>query len=328
MAEIKFPLKTDALIKSIDDWWDAFQNYEEELNACFSDGKDIEPSVVDFMAKIKSVNSDMFWEFSKGDNKSHTFTIAPERNYKIEPIAKLMLERAPDMKFFEVKIDRDATPWEWMSGEADSRFSWDSHEDIYVSHTVGEQNFVDLIFYIPAHKSDDRQEANAFLLAELALGEKVVADWIGFVDVEVLALKGLFKKKPSEPPAGAYFIKDIRTRVASEIARFKNSLPDRPFRERVENMEWSILQMPEDNTSKAYLGDMYIASFCDAELFSALYSGRARFNSQRFSALGESFVFIQIDGASSGLDLKLVSSRSEIEDKLTAALGKSSLGES
>lgn len=325
-AEIKFSLKSEKLLAAIDAWWAAFAAYEGELNAAFTTGKEIKPSVVDFMAEIKKVSSDMCWEFSKGEVKPHLFTIAPERNYPLEPVARLLKERAPDLEFFDVGVDREATPWEWMQGEADSRFSWDSHEDIFVSHAIGQQNFIDLTFYIPADKADVKQEENSFLLAELALGEKVVADWIGYVDVEVLKTIGLFKKKVAEPPANAYPVKDIRARIASEIARFKNTLPKAPFRERVENMHWSLIEISPNNTQANYLGDMYIVNVCDADLFSALYSGRSRFNSQRFSALGESFAFIQIDGASSGLDLKEVSSRSQIEDALIEAFNATSSG--
>jgi len=325
-AKIQFPLLSDDLLSKIEVWWQSFKAYESELNAAFTEGKEIEPSVVDFMDGIKTVNPDMCWEFSKGGSKPHRFTIAPERNYEIEPIARLLKAHAPDMQYFEIGVDREATPWEWMSGEADSRFSWDSHDGVYVTHAIGQQNFIDLTFHIPASKADAKQEANAFLLSELALGEKVVADWIGYVDVEVLKEKGLFKKTAAEPPAGAYPIKDIRTKVAGEIARFKNSLPQKPFRERVENMEWSIIQMADNNAPCDYLDDMYLTSFSNPELFTALYSGRSRFNSQRFSSLGESFVFIQTDGVSSGLDLKDVSSRGKIEDALTEALGSSSLG--
>lgn len=325
-AEIKFPLKSETLLNTIDAWWRAFQDYEGELNACFTEGKDIQPSIVDFMAGLKSVNPEMCWEFSKGENKPHKFTIAPERNYPLEPIARLLKTRAPDMKYFDIGVDRDATPWEWITGEADSRFSWDSHDDIYVSHGVGNQNFIDLTFYIPASKADAKQEANAFLLAELALGEKVVADWIGYVDVEVLTAKGLFKKKAAEPPASSYPIKDIRARVAAEIARFKNTLPKTSYGERAEDMTWTLAEISQNNPKATYLSDMYIVRFCDTDLFAALYSGRSRFNGQRFSALGETFIVLQINGASSKLDLKDVSSRGKIEDTLDEALQPQSLG--
>ncbi|WP_026941440.1 hypothetical protein [Hellea balneolensis] len=325
-AEIKFPLKSETLLTTIDAWWAAFADYEGELNAAFTTGKEIEPSIVDFMAEIKKVSPDMCWEFSKGEHKPHRFTIAPERNYPLEPVAKLLKEQAPELEFFEIGVDRDATPWEWMQGEADSRFTWDSHENIYVSHTIGRQNFIDLTFYIPADKADAKQEANSFLLAELALGEKVVADWIGYVDVEVLKTTGLFKKKAAEPPANAYPIKDIRARIAAEIARFKNTLPKEPFRRRVEAMEWSIFKMTENDSQTNYLGDIYVASICDADLFSALYNGRSRFNSQRFSGLGESFVLVKINGASSNLGLNQLSSRSEIEDALTESFQAISSG--
>ena len=325
-AEIKFPLKSDRLMTKIDAWWAAFADYEGELDAAFTTGKEIKPSIHDFMEKLKKVSPDMCWEFSKGDTKPHLFTIAPERNYELEPVAKLLKEQAPDLEFFEVGIDREATPWEWMQGKADSRFSWESHEGIYVSHTIGERNFIDLVFYIPENKSDAKQEANAFLLAELALGEKVVADWIGYVDIEVLKSKGLFKKKVVEPPAGAYPIKDIRSKVATEIARFKNTFPSQPFRERIENLEWSLFKMSNEDSSANYLGDIYVASICDADLFSALYNGRSRFDSQRYSALDESFVLVQIDGASSGLNLRDVSSRSDIEDVLAKALNENASG--
>ena len=325
-VEIKFSLKNDELLENIDAWWASFKNYEGELNAYFSDRKEIEPPLLEFMIKIKSIHPDLCWEFSKGENKPHRFTIAPERNYPLEPIAKLLKERAPELQFFDIGIDRDATPWEWIQGEADSRFSWDSHEGIYASHSIGERNFVDLTFHIPVSKLDAKKDANAFLLAELALGEKVVADWIGYVEVNVLKSKGMFKKKSVEPPANAYPLKDLRSRVATEIARFKNTFPKSPFRERVENMEWSILQMSVNNSQADYLGDMYVASFCDADLFQSLYAGRNRFNSQRFSALDERFIVIQIDGVSSGLDLKDVASRGEIEDALTAHLDATSSG--
>ena len=325
-ADIKFPLKSETLLKNIDEWWQAFQDYEGELNACFTDGKDIQPSIVDFMAGLKSVNPDMYWEFSRGENKPHKFTIAPERNYQLEPVARLLKTRAPDLKYFDIEVDRDATPWEWITGEADSRFSWDSNDDIYFSHAVGPQNFIDLTFYIPASKADAKQEANSFLLAELALGEKTVADWIGYVDVEVLKAKGLFKKKAIEPPSSSYPIKDIRSRVAAEIARFKNTLPKTSYGARAENMTWSLVEISQDNPEVAYLSDMYIVRFCDDDLFSGLYSGRSRFNGQRFSALGETFIVLQINGASSNLDLKDVSSRGEIEDVLNGALQPQSLG--
>lgn len=325
-AKIKFPLKNDALIENIDTWWQDFAAFEDDLNAHFTECKDIEPPLLEFMIKLKSIHPDMCWEFSKGGNKTHKFTIAPERNYQLEPVARVMLDRAPNLQFFDIGIDRDATPWDWIKGEADSRFSWDSHEGIYVSHTIGQQNFIDLNFHIPESKADAKQDANAFLLAELALGEKVVADWIGYVDVSVLKTTGLFKKKVAGPPADAYSIKDIRAKVAAEIARFKNSLPKAPFRERVETMEWSIFKMSNENFSANYLGDIYVASICDKDLFSALYNGRSRFSSQRFSTLGERFVILQIDGESSGLNLGDINSRSEIEDTLTNALSKTSSG--
>ena len=325
-AEIKFPLKSDALIENIDAWWAAFAEYEGELNSHFSDGKEIEPPLLEFISKLKTVHPEMCWEFSKGENKPHRFTLAPERHYPLEPVARLIKERAPSLTYFDVGVHRDATPWEWISGEADSRFTWDSHDGIYVSHGAGEHNFIDLAFHIPESKSDAKQEANSFLLAELALGEKVVSDWIGYVDTDMLKSKGVFKKKTEEPPAEAYPIKDIRSRVAAEIARRKNALPEKPFSARVKDMGWSLVEISSDNPDGTYLHDMYIATLCDANLFSAMFTGRNRFNSQRFSSLGESFVVIQINGESSKLDIKDVSSRGAIEDALSDALEPKSLG--
>lgn len=324
-----FPLKTPKIQAAIQSWWAAFARAEHALNEMFMTG---EGGPTDILMNLMNehfhaVHPEMMWEFGKGTQKNHVLRIAPERNYELEPLARWMKDLAPELEFFDIQIDRPATPWNEIIEHTDSRFSWPSPAEIYFTLETGKFNRIDIVFHAKTKDVGPKFETDCFLLTEQLLGEKVVTDWVGYIDAELHTPKGLIKKTYSSFPARAINASGLAGAVRAKMANIKNDLPPVISDQDIDNQNWSIVKIErQEDDPHHYMNDMYLAVTSDADLFRSLYSAKSRFHGGRHSTAEDCFVLIKIDGADSARDLGQADSRHDIQNAVDDALRAQGLG--
>lgn len=327
--EIKFPLKREGIEQAIQSWWDVFKASEDKINTLFSGEGDNEFDIVKFMGEhLDKVNPDMSWEFGPGTSKPHLLAIAPERARSLDPLARMIVDLAPaDLKYFNIRLHRPVVEWDAYKQFTDGRLSWKSPEGIHFTAEPGEHNLINLVFYTKPEHQDHRTFDNCYIMMESLLGEHVVQDWIGFVDVEESKAKGLFGRGKSKFPDTAQPVSKLREAVASEIAKVKNGLPKQPYYKFSENGKWSLMEMsPSEGDDFPRMNDLFTMVALAEGPSASLYTGQKRFASDRFSAHSETFVFVKLDGSADDLNMEIFEDRGGIEDALSESLLKAELG--
>jgi len=327
--EIKFPLKKPGIEEKIATWWQVFRENEEQLNAAFAPHADSDFDIGKFMHdNFSKISPDMSWEFGPGQTKKHVFAIAPERKRDLEPLARMIADLAPiNFKFFEICINRPLTEWDTYVQWQDGRLSWKSPKGIHFMAEKGEHDLINLVFYTKPEHQDERTYDNCYIMMESLLGEEVVRDWIGYVDLEESKAKGLFGRGKTNFPPGTKPVSELRESIAKEIAKIKNGLVKEPLYKSSETGSWSLLQMkPAEADDYARMDDLISLIVLSDGPAQSFYSGQLRFSSKRFSAHSEDFVFVKIDGAAEDLNMDIFEGRGDIEDALAKVLVGPELG--
>ena len=329
MIETQFPLKTKDRAEAIRAWWSAFAGHEDDLNAAFKGESENAIDVTAFMDEhFAPMHIDLCWEFGPGQSKSHRLAIAPEVNRAMYPLARWILSQAPECKHFEFCLNRPPSEWDIYKGYTDSRMSWKSPEGITFKAETGDFNLIDLTFYTLPQHQDDRTFDNCFIMAESLLGEDVMDQWIGAVELEESQSGGLFKRFSKPKPNEAHIpVSRLRETVAECISTVKNGLPKTPLFELAADGEWLMMKCsPKEAEDYARMDDIFVMPVFDQGPGPALYSGQRRFASTRFSACDEDFIFVKMDGSADDVKHHKFEDRGEMQDAIDAELGKAALG--
>ncbi len=327
--ETNFPLKSSARSKAIQAWWQVFGEKENQLNSVFSESSNDQIDIAEFMDQYFNViHRDLCWEYGPGEKKAHRLAIAPERDRQIYPLADQIVSQAPELQHFEICLNRPSTSWEDYIKWTDGRLSWRSPEGIRFTANIGEHNLIDLVFYTQTKHQDDRTYDNCFIMAETLLGEEVVSNWIGNIDLEEAQKSGIFGRiKPVQLPSNSLPVSKLKEAVANHIAQIKNALPKAPLFERADDCTWMIIKSePKELEDYSRMDDMLVMSILELGPGISLYNGQGRFFSERFSALGETFIFVKIDGAANDVEGHLFEDRNAMQDALDVALGEAEIG--
>ncbi len=321
--ETQFPLKTPERIEEITQWWAAFKEAESDIVASFSKGSDFD--LVSFMrTHLDPIHPDMMWEFGKGLTKTHRLAIAPEGDRRLMPLAQVMVDMAPaDIAHFDIILSRPAYTWDEYSHSFDGgRETWKTADGIYFTCDVTDQNLIDVMFYTGSKNQDDSTLTNCFLMTEALLGEQVVSDWLGSIDVtEAPPKKLLHKHNPATMPAGSHPASKLKDIISAKIARIKNGLPSQPFYERVNSGTWQLMQMkPRSGDDLPKMDDLVVMTLHESGAYIPLYNGQNRFYSNRFSAHGETYAYIKIDRTDDIHALDNVENRGKIEAVINSVI--------
>jgi hypothetical protein len=319
----------EAVISRIDSWWRQFQARTDELRALFSAKAKWE--LPEWMERhLQTIDSRLMWEFGPAvRGKGHRLVITPEAAHHLRPLVRAILERAPAIDGWEFYEHRLAEDLESTQMTVEARTGCDV-SDFKVRASRGEQQRIDLCYTSPAIADPDDQTAlnAAFVATETLLGEQLLNDWIGAIEItpttQGKGLKSLFRRRAPDLP---HFLEldRLHETVNALIGSIRDQLPPHPHYKWVEGAEWTMWQLkPEQADDYCEQQDLFVAKSVNPLLWTAAHGGGI-FSSERFSRCGETFCYVKLDG-SQGLDEEGFADKSEIEDALDALLKPQDLG--
>jgi hypothetical protein len=320
----------EGTIRKIDAWWEAFARREGDLNALFARRK--EWDLPAWMEKhLQGINESMMWEFGEAiGHKGHRLVITPESKRTLRPLARAILRRAPKLAGWEFYPHRLAEDIAGTKATVKARVGLEL-EGMRVAVSVGAARRIDLLFESPACSAPNEGRAHhaAFVAAETLLGEEVLDEWIGAIDVQPVTRVGAIGKLLGRGKSENRFVplERLKPTVDALIGSMMEQLPEHPFFEETpvesgddenDHRRWSAFELkPAKAEDYAGWDDLMVGISPCQEVWSAAHSD-AGFYSKRFSRFGERFCYLKIDGSQA--EGMIFADRSEIEDALNAAL--------
>ena len=301
-----------AKLKAIDAWWKALAAKVDDLDALFS-GRGKKWDLPTFMhRKLGAVDERLMWEFGRPLGKKGLFrlVITPEDELALRPLTELVLARAPKLPGVELHGYRVPEPLEMLEDTLDARLQTVMPETSVVV-TEGEHQTIDLLFLMKGCKGprDSEARASAWIACETLLGEKVLVEDVGAIAVS----------KPKKV-AGAVSLAKLRATVDKAVAKRDKHKPKKPCSARIKRAGWTLYKLdPEQQKDYPGQHDLFVSGTMWPELWQATHTA-IPFYSSRFSAHGETFAYVKIDGAA-GLDGTAYEDREDIEHAIDAVLG-------
>jgi hypothetical protein len=87
---------TETQIDAVRRFWQWFSDNAEHLKILYESGK-FESLAQDINRELNRIEPQLAWEMGAGKREAHLFTISAEGNPNLRAIARLMVERAPEM---------------------------------------------------------------------------------------------------------------------------------------------------------------------------------------------------------------------------------------
>lgn len=300
----------EKILAKMDAFWSAFAGKTDDLDALFSRKKKWDlPLWMD--THLAPIAKGIMWEFGPAVKRDGSrLCLTGEGNYALQPLLDAMLARAPQIPGWELYRGRLPEEGEMLVATLEGR-SGEKMPAVRAAVTRGEHRCVDLAFEIqgmPKKKAEDLVE----LIAESIVGERVLIRWIGDLSLATKAHQELLP------------LERVRAAVEREIAAIEAERAAEPFIDRVETAEWALYQSdPDEQDDYQDQDDIMVAPTMDPELWVAARS--SYFADERFSAHGEIFAYLKLDGRG-GLEGSKFGDREEIEDAITGALSGDRLG--
>ena len=311
----------------IERWWEAFQRDQHRL--CQKISQEAEWDVAAWMAEnLDPIHPQLKWEYGPAVNgQGHRLVITPEAATYLRPLTESILEQAPHIEGWEFYGRRLADDAGLVGPMVDARVGIDA-SDFQVKAQLGDMHLVDLTYYVPKTPNMDLDKARhaAFVITETLLGEEVLDHWIGLINVEPLPkssmLGGLLGKKSTQ---GLVPFERLAQTVQAVINHSQEQLPQFPHFEWVDQAEWTLWELrPDESVDYVAQDDLFVGRSANPAMWMAAHSS-VPFHSPRFSAVGETFCYLKIDGTEK-LEDELFADKSEIEDALDEVLIPAKLG--
>lgn len=303
----------DRRILDMDRWWLAFEQKVGDLNEMFAGGETFD--LPRWMEGIGDVHPDLKWEFGAAVHQlGHRLVITPEHRYELTELVRTFVDRAPHIDAWEFYALRQPNDPETAIGMVKSR-TRGSLTDVRVTLTPGENNLIDLHYLSKSPTATD----DAFVATESLLGEQTLNRWVG--DISAGKPGGLFGRGA---PDGVPFpeLAEAFDRVRREIL---GTLPADPYHVWVGAAGRAVLQLePTEAADYAATDDALVASSASAELWKASHRG-IRFDSERYSRHGETFVYVKIEMTEEDPGFKN-DDRADLEYALNTVLVNAQLG--
>jgi len=210
------------LSAEIDAWWQEFMAKAAALDQLFSNLA--EWNLVAWMEQhLQSIDRRLAWEFGPGSTGGHRLVITPEADHHLRPLVDEILARAPRLPGWSFFPYRKSESAQQAALAVNNRTGV---EPAYtgVALAPGEFNRIDLKFQFPASFLKGRESiarSQTFLAAEALLGEDMLTDWVGRLDVVSEAAEPL--------PPGA-----VRRAFVMLAAGRRAQLPAEPFLQRLD----------------------------------------------------------------------------------------------
>jgi hypothetical protein len=232
----------------------------------------------------------------------------------------VLLDRAPKVPGWEFY------PYRLSDSVGDDPKISDSRTEISTDGALacasrGRGNRIDLTYFLPQSASEKDARTFAFITSERLVGEELLDQWIGAIQVGDPAVKAGPKRVP---------LSRIKPTIDSVIDSVHSQLPavpryQLPLQTNTPKPDFTLFEMKVISRDGDYPGwsDQFTGVTPEPELFKATRSGN--FYSVRFSRCGETFCYLKIDG-SEGLDPAHFADRGDLEDAITAALTKQQVG--
>ncbi len=316
-AAAKLPSDTRAAIAGL---WEHFAAHADGVDRCFSSGmKDMTTDPTEVMAALGAVSPDLMWEFGPSD-RGHALFITPEWRDELRPLARAVLNAAPDLprwRFHEVRpptepdliADHFAARYQapLSLSKAKARMAEEGRIDLAVTGAGTREEIVD----------------RASVMTSMLLGEEIERDWLGFIDAETAERPGLLGRLRGAVPAEldmAGFLANLR----AEIARATDRMPERPYAARpLDTREITLFSAKEPNPDHSR-PDLISLAAPNPTYGNAVFS-RARFSSRCHSRHGEWFLYLRI-ARSPAAPFDDVEDRYALEEELHDILSQGGLG--
>ncbi len=263
---------------------------------------------------LQAVHPNLMWEYGRGLHGGHRLVVTPEAEHGLRPLVEVLIARAPTLDGWEFYGHRVREPHEMLAPTISGRCG----SDLLLTAAAAERgdlNRVDLTFVRKTkllRSTRNQALEQAFVATETLVGEECMNRWIGEIDVARRV------QHPVLLPALATHVDDVVTAIT-------DSLPKQPYSSRIDNDDWSMLELkPDAAEDYSRHDDLLVAVTADVELWRACHLD-PQFSSKRFSRVGEVFCFLKIDGAD-GLDDSSFDDRGDIDDAVSEALAQEGLG--
>jgi len=318
-----------AICAKIDAWWQEFTSKTDLISALFS--QKAKWDLPNWMAEyLQRIHSKLMWEFGPAvRGNGHRLVITPESAHHLRPLVRTILDRAPVLEGWEFYEHRLAEPLDQAQLTVEGRTNVNIAEFKFRA-ACGEHHRVDLCFTSPSISGPEDQSAlnAAFVATETLLGEQVLNDWIGAIEItpapRAKGLRSLFGLGPKEQPRFLELDR-LKETVDSLVGSMREQLPSSPHCDWVEGAQWTMWELkPQPADDYCEQQDLFVGKSPNPTLWTAAHSA-GLFSSERFSRCGETFCYVKLDG-SQGLDKEAFADKSEIEDALDVSLKPDKLG--
>jgi hypothetical protein len=301
------------VIGRIDAWWKAFAAKAQDLDRLFNGQS--EWDLVAWMEQhLQNIEARLMWEFGPGNSGGNRLVITPEAEHQLRPLVEEILKRAPALLGWSFFAHRQPESVEHMNSAIESRTGVEP-AFTGLAITPGEFNRVDLLFQFPQPVLDSKlgvARSQAFLAALSLLGEELLTDWVGELDVAAEVTQPL-------PPGAA------RRAFIMLAAGQRSGIAAQPFLDRLESLSWTEIDLkPKKQEDYFHRYDLGAAVTCAPDLWRNAHSNQL-FWSGRFSRSGETFCYLKIDRGRP-LRRSAVGERIKSEDALNYALRPGRLG--
>lgn len=312
----------------IDRWWEAFAHQTPRLERLFK--REDQWDLPNWMASnLQAIHPQLMWEYGPAvDCDGHRLVITPESARHLRPLTETILDKAPTLPGWEFYGHRLAEPVDMVGPTVEARVGFEP-EDYQVQVQIGELNRIDLCYFSPTIPSSEDQQSRhaAFVITETLLGEELLDNWIGYIDVAPLKKQGVLGSllgKQSEAKS-LIPLDRMHDTVHAAIGSLHDQLPRTPHYDWVDSAEWTGWKLePDQQDDYCEQQDLFVGFSANPPMWTAAHQGGV-FDSRRFSSVGETFCYVKLDG-SEGLDEEKFADKSEIEDALNAALVPAKFG--
>ena len=305
-------VKRKLVLNKIEKWWEAFQAKREDLELAFDTNRKWD--IASWMNKhIGPINHELMWEFGPGEQHGHRLVITPESNRHLRPLVDVILEMAPSIpgwSFYGFRRPEELEQAEIMVK------TFTEHKLFARGARLkrGRFNRVDLTFEFPEKYlvDEDLCTRQAFIALEYLLGEELLNNWLGYLDV-------------SPNVSDSVPLHEIKGRFELIVKEIQSGLPPAPYLNLPEPASGKMYELaPEASSDYPARQDMWVASTIVPEALENAIAG-VPFCSCRYSRFGELFCYIKIDGTTMDGDGS-ATARSEVGDLIDRTLRENNLG--
>jgi len=300
-----------AVESRIERWWSAFAENAAEIHDSINDDSEFDVSV--FMrGSLEQIDQRLGWELATSDD-GDLLVITPEHRLQLRPLVDAIIGRAPQVAGWEFRHARPAEdPAEALAtveAETDNPLG-----HCEVSTAIDDMNRVTLKFYLPDAIDRELAAVQGTIAAEALLGEEEFARWIGRIEVV-----------DREDGSGWAPLASLPGKVADEIDRIDARLFDTPLVKNVDRLQWGLWRLSPPLKDEYPRQQDLIMGSSALESMSACAQLGQKFDSRRYSRVGETFCFLKFDGDGRKIAARM-EERKQVEKAVNDALVAAGLG--